>query len=232
MGALAAYRGRFTIDVQVTDCYNDGSLVNSGHCTIVKRDGGVAGKGILNALSGAAGVSAVIMLLFVASFAYVCHHFRLAHAVNKANDPEKPNPTTAGATPGVAPGIDPTQVNPLLGAQQQQQPYSGQPQQLQPNAGYPQQYPQAQEMPGAQQQPYDPYIQQQQNTAYIGAGGPYMSPDQNQQQYQQQPYQQQQYQQPQQPMYSPAGTPAPGQQQVYSPHGTPAPGQTYEAPTH
>ena len=213
MGAVAAYRGRFTIDVQVTDCYNDGSLVNSGHCTIVKRAGGVAGKGILSALSGSAGVAAIIMLLFVASFAYVCHFFRLAHAANKTNDPEKPSPAGTTAA-GISPGMDPAQSNPLLGIQQPQQTYPGQPNQPQQPAAYPQQYPQAQEMPGSQQpqhqQPYDPYIQQQQNTAYTGASGVYMSPDQSQSQQQQQ-YQQPQYQQPQQPIYSPVGTPAPGQ---------------------
>ena len=206
MGALAAYRGRFTVNVSVSGCTSDGSAINSNTCVINKR-AGVAGYGILKALSANAGICAINMLLFVATFAYVAHFFRLAYVASKpAVDPEKPAAVAgmaAAAAPAAGgPGVDPTQSNPLLGQHQLQQ-YPGQPQpqmyqqqqqqQQQQPAGYPQQAPQY-----AQNQPYDPYVQQ--NTAYAGAGGAY---DQTQQQHQQQP--------PQQPMYSPQGTPAPGQ---------------------
>ncbi|KAK7751803.1 hypothetical protein SLS62_006289 [Diatrype stigma] len=214
MGALAAYRGRFTVPVSVAGCYSDGSAVNSNTCSVLYKRAGVAGHTALNGLSGNAAVCAIVMLLFVASFAYVAHAFRLALAAGRpAVDPEKPAPAAGAAAAAAAagpagPGVDPTQSNPLL-SQQQQQQYPGQPQpqmyaqqqQQQQPAGYAQQ-----ELPAqyVQNQPYDPYVQQ--NTAYAGSGPIYM-PDQTQYQHQQH----QQHQQPQQPVYSPQGTPAPGQ---------------------
>ncbi|KAF3000357.1 hypothetical protein E8E14_004315 [Neopestalotiopsis sp. 37M] len=89
MGAVAAKRGDFTIPVNA-DCTSDGSAVNSGHCTISnKRAGvGVATYAALDIMSAVAGLCAVIIfasgkrLLFVATFSYVCHKFRLSCTSN------------------------------------------------------------------------------------------------------------------------------------------------------
>ncbi|KAL1895438.1 hypothetical protein Sste5346_005244 [Sporothrix stenoceras] len=84
MGANAALRGTFKYDT-VADCYDDGSTFNANTCyTSKKRDGlpltkryAVAGKVALAEISAIAGLSAVQMLLFVASFAYLAHQVRL-----------------------------------------------------------------------------------------------------------------------------------------------------------
>ncbi|KAI2465541.1 hypothetical protein F4781DRAFT_424718 [Annulohypoxylon bovei var. microspora] len=208
MAAVANRRSKFTVSV-TADCYSDGSTINSGHCTISKRTIGVATQGALGVLSGIAAVSALIMLLFVATFAYVCHFFRLSFAAHSTNDPEKAAAAAAaaagvnqGGVPGI-PGATELQggMPPQNFAAQQSQPLLPQQggQQWVQQPGYPQQpagQPQYQ-----QGQAYDPYAPQ--NTAYAGAAGVY----------------------PQQ-----VGTPAPGQ--PYSPQGTPAPGQPYQAPYH
>jgi hypothetical protein len=65
MGANAALRASFIYDVTVKDCYNDGSTVNSNHCTIVKRDlerrAAVAGSTGLAVMSAIAGLSALML---------------------------------------------------------------------------------------------------------------------------------------------------------------------------
>ncbi|KAI8962828.1 hypothetical protein F5Y11DRAFT_178773 [Daldinia sp. FL1419] len=87
MGATANRRSKFTVPVNAS-CVSDGSTINSGHCTVWKR-AGVASQEALSVLSGIAGVCALVMLLFVPTFAYVCHYFRLSFAGASANDPEK-----------------------------------------------------------------------------------------------------------------------------------------------
>ncbi|KAK1775856.1 hypothetical protein QBC45DRAFT_421134 [Copromyces sp. CBS 386.78] len=82
MGANAANRATFTVNVNVEGCYDDGSSISAHHCTVVKR-GAVASKGGLAMMSGIAGLSAVQMLLFVATFAYNAHKFRLYYQANK-----------------------------------------------------------------------------------------------------------------------------------------------------
>ncbi|KAI1457809.1 hypothetical protein F4805DRAFT_165971 [Annulohypoxylon moriforme] len=202
MAAVANRRTKFTVSVTAS-CYSDGSAINSGQCEVYKRDDvvGVATDAALGVLSGIAAVSALVMLLFVATFAYVCHYFRLSFAAHSTNDPEKAAAAAAAATgahQGGAPGIPgATELQagmpPQNFAAQQSQPLLHQQggQQWAQQTGYPQQpvgQPQYQ-----QGQAYDPYAPQ--NTAYAGA------------------YPQQ------------TGTPAP-----YSPQGTPAPGQPYQAP--
>lgn len=86
MGANAALRGTFKYDT-VADCYDDGSTFNANTCyTSRKRDASlppltkryaVAGKVALAEISAIAGLSAIQMLLFVASFAYLAHQVRL-----------------------------------------------------------------------------------------------------------------------------------------------------------
>ncbi|KAI1397345.1 hypothetical protein F4819DRAFT_499541 [Hypoxylon fuscum] len=207
MAATANRRSKFTVSVTAS-CVSDGSTVNSGHCTIWKR-AGVATTGALSILSGIAGISALIMLLFVPTFAYVCHFFRLSLAGASTNDPEKASAaaTAAGVNHGgVATELQsgmPPQNQPLLNQQPNQQ--------WTQQTGYPQQpvgQPQYQ-----QGQAYDPYTQQ--NNTYAGAGYPPQQVDQSQQPYN--------------PHAAPAqGTPAPSY--AYSPQGTPAPGQPYQPP--
>jgi hypothetical protein len=38
MGAVAAERAKYTYNVTIEDCYNDGSLISSSFCTVSKRD--------------------------------------------------------------------------------------------------------------------------------------------------------------------------------------------------
>ncbi|KAI1781305.1 hypothetical protein F4818DRAFT_34703 [Hypoxylon cercidicola] len=190
MAATANRRSKFTVPVTAS-CSSDGSAINSGYCTVWKR-AGVATQGALGILSGIAGVSALVMLLFVATFAYVCHFFRLSLAGRSTNDPEKASaPVAGGATElqgGMAPpNVAAQQSQPFLNQQQQQQQQQQPGQQwAQQQTGYPQQYvgqPQFQQGP-----PYDPYAPQ--NTGYdAGAAGGY----------------------PPQQQYSPQGTPAPVQ---------------------
>ncbi|KAH6654295.1 hypothetical protein BKA67DRAFT_658602 [Truncatella angustata] len=202
MGAVAAQRGEFKYSVQAS-CFSDGSTINSGSCVIYKR-AYVANDTALAVMSAVAGVSALIMLLFVASFAYVCHHFRLSW-VSSPSDAEKQagggapganNTTVQHQQPGVEmqANIPAQQAQPLLNQQQ-----GGYPVQQQ-QGGYPQQqqqqppkwaeavYPehtgyshQGTPSPAPapvynQNQPYDPYVQQQ-STGYAGAPGVY-SPNQ------------------------------------------------------
>ncbi|KAI1759302.1 hypothetical protein GGR53DRAFT_523974 [Hypoxylon sp. FL1150] len=152
MAATANLRSKFTVPVTAS-CVSDGSAVNSGHCVLEKREVGVATKGALSVLSGIAGISALIMLLFVATFAYVCHYFRLSLAGHATNDPEK-----TGAVPGPAAATE------LQGGMAPQNYAAHQ------QAGYPQQE-HAGQPPQFQQGPvYDPYAPQ--NTGYDAGGHP------------------------------------------------------------
>ncbi|KAK3503662.1 hypothetical protein B0T13DRAFT_508438 [Neurospora crassa] len=87
MGANAANRAKFTVDVNVEGCYDDGSTISAHHCIVSKRElvkrGAVAGETGLAMMSGIAGLSAIQMLLFVATFAYNAHKFRLYYQANK-----------------------------------------------------------------------------------------------------------------------------------------------------
>ncbi|KAI1484933.1 hypothetical protein F5X96DRAFT_388801 [Biscogniauxia mediterranea] len=216
MAAVADRRSKFTVAVTAS-CSSDGSAINSGHCTVYRRDDddvvGVASQGALAVLSAIAGVSALVMLLFVVTFAYACHFFRLAYAAaggggggdaEKGSEMQNTIPTTAG----VGVGAGEQQSKPFL-SQEQQYQYNQQQQGVVDPALYAQQQQYVQNQnpaAAAAAPPYDPYVpqqQQQQQTAYTG-GYP-------QQQQQHQPVQQQ-------------------QQYPYSPQGTPAPGQPYQLP--
>lgn len=152
LGANAAFRAAFVNPVN-TECYNDGSAINSNHCVVYKR-GYVAGPTGLAVLAGVAGLSAVPLLLFVVTFAYVTHHFRLEWA-KESSDVEK---NAAGAAGAAAPGVVPA-GQPQTYPDQQQAQWAQQ-QQYQPNA-YPTPSP-----------PYDPYTQPQ-NQAYPNNQGVY-----------------------------------------------------------
>ncbi|ERS96227.1 uncharacterized protein SPSK_01830 [Sporothrix schenckii 1099-18] len=82
MGANAALRGTFRYSTSA-ECYDDGSTFNANTCyTSRRRDprtkrSAVAGKVALAEISAIAGLSALLMLLFVATFAYLAHQVRL-----------------------------------------------------------------------------------------------------------------------------------------------------------
>ncbi|KAH7038051.1 uncharacterized protein B0I36DRAFT_359663 [Microdochium trichocladiopsis] len=177
LGALAAYRATFNTPVNAS-CSSNGSLVDSGECVISKRARGgtsVATKGALNLVSGAAGVSALIMLLYIVSFAYVCHFWRISRARGASGDSEKFNGEMAS-------GIPPQQVS-----AQQSQSLLNQPSGYQADAhGYaqshqaPGQYHSPQDLYTQQTQysqhgttPYDPYSNQKIDTHYSGASAGY-----------------------------------------------------------
>ncbi|KAI5926466.1 hypothetical protein F4810DRAFT_539784 [Camillea tinctor] len=184
MAAVADRRSKFTVSVDAS-CTSDGSAINSGHCTVYGRSDddivGVATSGALAILSAIAGISALIMLLFVATFAYVCHYFRLAYTGAGAHDAEK------GAEMQNTAAAPVQDQKPFLPQEQQQQQ---QYQQVDPNLYAQQQQYGQNPNPNPAAPPYDPYTQQQQQTGYAGG-----YPQQQQQQY----------------PYSPHGTPAPGQ---------------------
>ncbi|KAK0744441.1 hypothetical protein B0T21DRAFT_88408 [Apiosordaria backusii] len=202
LGAVAARRARFVVPVNVGACYDDGSAVNSKTCQVYKR--GIQKRAVLTQLgmgltSGAAGLSALMWILFIVTLVYHGHTFRLWHQANK-----KPADAELNA-----------QGAPMLATQQQPAPAPGpvynDQQQYQPQTQFAQQYP-PQQQP---QQQYPPHQQQQQQP-------------QQQQQYAAQPAQQfqQQQQVPFQP--SPVGTPSPAPQfqtqyQTPQPTGTPQP---------
>jgi hypothetical protein len=186
LGANAAFRSGFTIPVDDAQCYNDGSAVNSNHC-VYKRDY-LAGSGALAWLSAVAGISAVMLLLFVATFAYVAHFFRLEWARHSTGtDAEKASGVAAPAAAPIAPVAGADQSQPFLNQQQQQY------QQQQPQWAQQQQQQQQQQHPApysAQNTAYDPYTQQ--NTSYVSSQSAYHSHVPHE-------------------LPSPQGTPAPGQ---------------------
>ncbi|KAI0115722.1 hypothetical protein GGR51DRAFT_555599 [Nemania sp. FL0031] len=150
LGANAAFRASFVTPVDA-ECYDDGSAVNAGHCVIYKR-AAVANATGRSLISAVAGVSAIMLILHLITFAYVAHWFRLEWAKYSSSDAEK-------AT-GVAAPVDPTQA--YVAQQQQQQPQWAQQQQHQPTT-YPSPSP-----------AYDPYAQP--NAGYAGAQGVYQQP--------------------------------------------------------
>ncbi|KAI0873376.1 hypothetical protein GGS24DRAFT_393853 [Hypoxylon argillaceum] len=148
LGANAAFRASFVVPVNA-DCYDDGSAINAGHCVISKRTAvaNATGRALISAV---AGVSAIMLILHLITFAYVAHFFRLEWA-KYGSDEEK----VAGA------GVPVDQTQAYVGQQQQQQP----------------QWAQQQHQPTTYASPapaYDPYMQP--NTAYAGAQGAYQQP--------------------------------------------------------
>ncbi|KAI0006482.1 hypothetical protein F4779DRAFT_629828 [Xylariaceae sp. FL0662B] len=188
MGATANRRSTFTVPVNA-DCVSDGSTIDSGVCTVYSKRADVATKGALGVLSGIAGLCALDMLLFVPTFAYVCHYFRLSFA-EPSSDPEKP---------GVALGTEMQAGLPLKHAAAQQSQSFSHEQQTPTQQQWAQQSAHSspqQRVPSPQFQPgpvYNSYAPQ--NVGYAGPAGVYPS---------------QQASPPLQELYSQHGTPAPG----------------------
>ncbi|KAK4198741.1 hypothetical protein QBC40DRAFT_283177 [Triangularia verruculosa] len=224
LGSIAARRARFVYNVNVGNCYDDGSAVSSKTCNVYKRSlekrGAILTQSGLGLTSGAAGLSALMWILFIVTLVYHGHTFRLWHQANK-----KPADAELNA-----------QGAPMLATQQQTAPapgpvYNNQ-QQYQPQTQYAQQYPpqqqqqqpqqfapqQAQQFQQQQQAPFQPspvgtpspvptYQAQYQAPQPTGSPQPYYPQQQQPQQPQQQQPQQQPYPQaaeaPGHPYYPP-----------------------------
>ena len=70
MGANAALRGTFTVDVNA-DCYDDGSAVNSGYCVVSRRSGGLSKRMAVATQAGLAEMSAIAGLSAIEMYAPV-----------------------------------------------------------------------------------------------------------------------------------------------------------------
>ncbi|KAK0707985.1 hypothetical protein B0H67DRAFT_325443 [Lasiosphaeris hirsuta] len=170
MGANAANRAAFRYDVDVEYCYNDGSTISSNHCVVSKRDlekrAAVAGSVGLACMSAVAGLSALVMFLFIATLVFHGHTFRLHHAAKKS------------LTPDNAIVEMKAQQTPMLAGQQAPVPthaYTEYPQQTQPQAYPPQTQPQEYANPGYPQQP-QAYPVQTQSQGYSQPAYPQQIP--------------------------------------------------------
>ncbi|KFY26151.1 hypothetical protein V493_04246 [Pseudogymnoascus sp. VKM F-4281 (FW-2241)] len=142
MGAAAALRTTFKYNVNVEACYDDGSMVGSTTCVVsrkVAKRAAVAGATGLSSMSAVAGLSALEMLLFIATLVYYGLTWYQGREKTTATTytPQKQEEGYAGAT-----------QQPYVQELQTQQPYIQQPQTQQPYVQ--QEYVQ----PVYQQQPY------------------------------------------------------------------------------
>ncbi|KAK4162910.1 hypothetical protein QBC43DRAFT_71422 [Cladorrhinum sp. PSN259] len=207
MASNAALRGKFNVKVRTSGCYSTGSSLNSHYCSVYRRlvdkrsnAGALVSDRGLDIIAGIAGVSAIIMILFIATLVFHGHTFRLWHAANKT-----PSATNANLEANA-------QSAPMMNAQPQ--PY------VQQTAAPAQQYQAPAVAPAYTPQPYPQQAELQNTYAPSPVGTPapqqpFQSPQQQQQYGYPNPAQQQFGQQ---------------QQQTYSPQGTPAPGQPYYPP--
>ncbi|KAK3380884.1 hypothetical protein B0H63DRAFT_194006 [Podospora didyma] len=183
MGANAALRGRFTQNVNIEGCSDNGNAVNSNTCVVsrsLEKRGTVATPAGLAQISAVAGLSALQMIFFIATLVFHGHTFRKFYQENKMPSADNAEAMMLSSQQG------PASVHPQYADQQQYQAplVQAYPQQLHP-AGT------AYESGGYdQQQQYAHQQHTEQQAAY---------PDPNQAQYQQQV------------AYSPHGTPAQGQ---------------------
>ncbi|KAI6760529.1 hypothetical protein HG530_009389 [Fusarium avenaceum] len=227
--ATAARRAKYVVPVNTYGCYDDGSLSDSKTCNIFKRDGEnvILFKSGLAMLAAAAGVGALVWLLFIATFVWTLVMF-----VRGRKDGRFPVDTSALTTPSnnyqmenkVSEAQPMTQPQPQQGQavpQYQQQPAPGQfdPQQQQ-------QYP-PQSAPSPYQPAQSPY--QQQGAYPPPQAAPYSPQDQQfqgQQNYGQYPPQQQ-YQQPPQTYGSELSGSTPPPPATSPPPHQPYPPQAY-----
>ena len=183
MGATASARASFKYSV-VASCTSDGSAINSGQCDVLRRrytdTVGIASYAALDVLSSLAGVCALVMLLFVASFAYVCHFFRLSYtAANAVPDPEKHNGAAGGIPTAGAPAYPMnlgTEMTTQTPAPQQGVPYGSQPQSQYQYQVQQQQQQQQQQSPATHQNPNLGHAQPTQS-AQGAVYSPYQTPN-------------------------------------------------------
>ncbi|KAI0393596.1 hypothetical protein F5Y17DRAFT_301574 [Xylariaceae sp. FL0594] len=149
LGSNAAFRSTFTQPVSVSGCSSDGSAVNAVTCSVYRKRSAVATREGLNWLSSVAGLSALMFILFIATFSYVAHFFRMEWIRQGGGDAEKAAPAAAPAA-GVVAASQPT------GHVDQAQPF------LNNNTAYPQQQQHDQQQMYQQQQQYQQTQEQQQ----------------------------------------------------------------------
>jgi hypothetical protein len=204
--ATAARRAKFVVDVSVSGCSDDGSLISSISCNVIKRSNVLLFKSGAAMLAAIAGLGALVWLLFIASFVWTLlaflkgrkeGRFAFGSGSDEANyqatppaeqpmamQPQQPmQPQTTGGQYPPPAGTYPPQYPPQ-GQYQPQPPQEAYPQQTQ-QAQYPQAYPQG---PGSSVHSMSPPPQQQ---------TPYSPPQELYTQQEHQPSQQQ----PQQPYY-------------------------------
>ncbi|KAM4068046.1 membrane-associating domain-containing protein [Hirsutella rhossiliensis] len=195
--AVAARRARFVFDVAVDGCSNNGDLFNSKTC-FVKRAVILFKRGA-DTMSAAAGIGALVWILFIVTFVWTLVHFLKGRKQGRF-------PLSTGSTATA----ETNQMDPKV---EQQQQYQTPIQQPQVHGQYQQPTPTQSPPPQPAQSPY-----QQQPPFSPPPAGTY-PPTQGQQQ-QQHPYRQypqysqpqpQAYQQPVQPV-QPVGSELPAQQ--------------------
>ncbi|UNI23052.1 hypothetical protein JDV02_008895 [Purpureocillium takamizusanense] len=209
--AVAARRATFRIPTSVSECFDNGDLVNSKSCMrkrdIFRRD--ILFKKGQAQMSAAAGIGALVWLLFIVTFVWTMVNF-----LRGRKDGRFPigAPSSAGAGGSAEPKVEQQPMVPQQPVQPMPQPQATQPQQ-QPPYG---QYPPAQS-PYQQQPPYSPPQTQSPPPPEQQYAQPYPQPYPQQQQPPPQPYPQQQqppYQQPElhgQNYVPPAASPPPQQ---------------------
>ncbi|KAL2211391.1 hypothetical protein CC79DRAFT_1363695 [Sarocladium strictum] len=207
--AVAAKRAQFVVDVSVSNCYDDGSLLDSKTC--FKKRAVILFKSGQAMMSAEAGLGALVWVLFVVTFVWTIVQF--VRGRKEGRFPISSGTSTTKPTAATVEGyqMEPKPVDPNQQQQQQAQypvqHQTGMMQNQVPQGQYPQQghYPQEQYPQG--QYPQGQYPQQA--VSPNSAQGPYSPPapgyPQDQQMYNQypqhQPYpqQQQQYQPPSSP---------------------------------
>jgi hypothetical protein len=206
MGATAAKRGTFQFPVNAS-CSSDGSAVNSGRCDIWKRTE-VMSVGALAILSGIAGLCALELIFFIATFTYMLISYLNLRKTGALGGSGKTMAMSAGghhemeSKPQPYVDANPYQAQQPQFAQSPQTAYHGAVSQGQIYQPPQQQY--TQPPPPQQQQQ-----QQQQYTQPMAGAHEIHTP---QQQYSQATGAHEMYTQSQAHMISPASTPAPQQQ--------------------
>ncbi|KAM5375374.1 hypothetical protein ACJZ2D_005935 [Fusarium nematophilum] len=185
--ATAARRSKFKFDVNVGNCFDDGSLVDSKTCDVFKRDAELLKRDVvmfksgLAMLSAVAGLGALVWLLFIATFVWTIIMFVRGRKEGRF-----------AMSSGTATPSNNYQLESKITEAQPMAPQPQQFQQQQQPAPY-------QQAPSPFQQPQSPY---QQQTAELDGQSTFTTPppaatSPPPQQFQQQPYPAQAYPQQQ-----------------------------------
>ncbi|KAK0391717.1 hypothetical protein NLU13_1216 [Sarocladium strictum] len=227
--AVAARRAQFTVDVSVSNCFDDGSLVDSKTCF---RKRSLFKRAVILFRTGAAmmaanaGLGALVWILFIVTLVWTSIQFHRGRKQGRfpmGSSSSKPNGPDAATVEHFQ--MEPKPVDPSQQPQQQQQ--AAYPTQQQPTVMH-NQPPHGQFPPPAGTYPQGVY---QQAVSPSSAQGPYSPPapgyPQDQQAYNQYAQQQQQQHYPQQ-----QGYPQHQHQQPFQPPTSPSPiAQTNESVT-
>ncbi|KAF5013936.1 hypothetical protein FDECE_65 [Fusarium decemcellulare] len=254
--STAAKRAKYVVPVNVDNCYDDGSNIDSKYCDIVyKRHGGLDKRSDENVIltklglalfSTIAGLGALVWVLFIATFVYTLIMFLRGRKEGRFPIGSGSVATTPSNNYQMETKISETQ--PALAPQPgyQAQPQTQQYQQPAPGQFAPQQqqqFPQGAPAPAPYQQAQSPFQQtqspyQQQGAYPPPAQAPYSPQEQPQQQnYGQYPPQQPQaqpqaYQQPVQHQHTGQSQPYGSELDGQSQYTTPPPAATSPPPQH